>query len=149
MTKINLIEANIKRMFSTCCRTRLATRKPMPNGKTHAQIGAATGAVTYIGMAAHYKREMKLDELGMCAFLGVACAALPDIIEPALSPNHRSVAHSIVILLLVVLFVCWYCGDENGERHEFAKIATAAAAAGYATHLVADACTPKGLPLWS
>jgi membrane-bound metal-dependent hydrolase YbcI (DUF457 family) len=120
----------------------------MPNAISHAQIGAAAGAATYVGMSARFKREMSPAEMGVCCSIGLAFAALPDIMEPALTPNHRSIAHSVVVLLLLIAFLFWYCHDEDGTRDQFKKMVVASAAVGYLTHLVADGVTPKGLPIF-
>src|ERR1039457_5903832 len=106
----------------------------MPNAIVHAQVGAVAGAATYLGMSAHSKREIRPEEMGACCLIGLAFASLPDIIEPALTPNHRSVAHSVMALLLLIAFVVWYCRDENGTRDQFRKMIVASAAAGYLTH---------------
>jgi membrane-bound metal-dependent hydrolase YbcI (DUF457 family) len=120
----------------------------MPNAKVHAQIGAAAGAATYAAMSFHYERKMDLLEAGFCALTGMAFAALPDLIELALTPNHRSTAHSVVILLLLLALIISFCRDEDGKREEFVKMVVASAGAGYVTHLFADGCTPKGLPIF-
>jgi len=119
----------------------------MPNAKAHAGIGMAAGAFTYLGACAYYKRDVDIFELGGSALLGIAFAALPDILEPALNPNHRSTAHSVLILILAIVFLVWFCSDKNSERQEFVKIAAAVAGIGYVTHLISDSCTPKGLPI--
>lgn len=121
----------------------------MPNAIVHARIGGAAGAATYLGMSARFRRDLNPVEMAACCSIGVAFAALPDVIEPALTPNHRSIAHSVVILLLLVAFVFWYCHDKDNERDQFRKIVVASAAAGYLTHLVADSGTPKGLPIFT
>jgi membrane-bound metal-dependent hydrolase YbcI (DUF457 family) len=121
----------------------------MPNAKAHAQIGAVAGAVTYVVMSHHYERKMDVLEAGFCALIGMASAALPDLIEPALTPNHRGTAHSVVILFLLLALIILFCQDEEGKREEFVKMVVASAGAGYLTHLIADSCTPKGLPIFS
>ena len=113
----------------------------MPNAIAHAQIGAVAGAATYLAMSARLKREMSPIEMGACCSIGLAFAAIPDIIEPALTPNHRSIAHSVVVLLILIAFLFWYC-------HQFKKMVVASAAVGYLTHLVADSGSPKGLPIF-
>ena len=120
----------------------------MPNAKAHAQIGALAGVATYSAMSAHYDRKREVGEAGLCALAAIAFAAVPDLLEPAVSPHHRGTAHSVVVLLFLLVFIVWFCRDESSKREQFLKILVASAGAGYLTHLIADGCTPKGLPLF-
>ena len=77
--------------------------------------------------------------------LGQHGGALPDVIEPALSPRHRSTAHSWATLGLLAsggVFVL-----QHETMHPWLKVGLLAAGAGYAMHLISDAETPMGLPL--
>jgi inner membrane protein len=84
--------------------------------------------------------------------LAIASAAigsrLPDLLEPPKGGYHRKFFHSIIFLILVLLFFIY----------TYAKILTANpgnevafglffAAAGYASHLIRDAFTPARIPL--
>jgi membrane-bound metal-dependent hydrolase YbcI (DUF457 family) len=70
-----------------------------------------------------------------------------DMLEPALSPDHRNVAHSFVAGSTLLSFARHRCGVDNCDWEEFQKILWAAATTGYLSHLLADASTPRGLPL--
>jgi len=74
----------------------------MPNRKTHQLIGAVAG--TALGLHRVHCRNVRIapearDEFGDAvqvfgtALLGAAFAGLPDVLEPATSPRHRSHAH--------------------------------------------------------
>jgi membrane-bound metal-dependent hydrolase YbcI (DUF457 family) len=103
-------------------------------------------------------------------------SSLPDILEPAHHPNHRSTFHSKGFLALVALFawpaleakrreqlglaaacmsqeaLCVLAEHKEYWRqqaawHQFLAGLWGGGAPGYTSHLLADAQTPKGLPL--
>lgn len=119
----------------------------MANAAQHATIGALTGGGTYLLMCNRHNRNQELGEFLLCVLVGILSAALPDIIEPAESPQHRQLAHSIGVGGLLTRFALAQCGDRNDRWDDFHKILVAVAVAGYISHLAADGCTPKGLPL--
>lgn len=65
----------------------------MPDGKTHALVGAGSGAV-YSGYRAKDQDQDWWVEVIGGAIGGYVGGKLPDWIEPAVSPWHRSTAHS-------------------------------------------------------
>src|SRR5271170_4014702 len=73
---------------------RLMEAITMANLKEHGWLGAGTGVLTYILMCRYYDRPFDFGEMLACAAVSTATAMVPDILEPALSPNHRNVAHS-------------------------------------------------------
>jgi len=110
----------------------------------------------------------------VCSLSGMGGGVMPDILEPAVSPNHRSVAHSLVAAgglvvaakasyhvkcleraaaceqraaLLVVGSQEW--GKERRSAAAWRVIAASALGfvAGYASHLVLDGATPRSLPV--
>ncbi len=150
----------------------------MANGQTHQRVGAWVGGGAALLYAATDSRANALVETLAGALGGWHGAMLPDILEPATSPNHRKVAHSVLTALGLTL------GSAN-HHHRLAELRELAAdladrayrvrptnaitafvlevaallvqaavgyivglAAGYASHLVLDAGTPKGLPLF-
>lgn len=69
----------------------------------------------------------------------------PDIIEPATNPNHRGFFHSIAMLRLLA-----YARDKTWQAQNLVEeqkhlISTLLDA--YASHLLSDSTTQKGLPL--
>jgi len=84
-----------------------------------------------------------------CAAVGTVTALVPDVIEPALTPNHRGLAHSVATGSALLRLAYELSCAENQAWEEFQKILFASAAAGYVSHLVADGCTPQRLPLWT
>jgi membrane-bound metal-dependent hydrolase YbcI (DUF457 family) len=119
----------------------------MANAKEHAVIAVIAGGSTYLGLCSYYKRQPSLGEFLVCAGLAPVAGAAPDLLEPAIHPHHRQLAHSFTVGGALAKFAIEKCGNGNCEWEEFSKIAMACGAAGYLSHLVADACTPRCLPL--
>jgi len=149
----------------------------MPNREVHRLIGMVASAI---------QMEPHLDGFGSIGQVGLASGALlggyyastlPDVIEPASSPRHRSSAHSIALLALLV-HACkdhipswiavsraaawdagvrrlsasrcspeWYSAGLDEFLNGFAAGALLGAGTGYTSHLIADSFTPAGLPL--
>ncbi|WP_462272817.1 metal-dependent hydrolase [Methanohalophilus sp.] len=71
-------------------------------------------------------------------------AILPDIIEPAKSPSHRSFFHSFTMLIIAGLFSYHLLtGTESANMSMIGFLGI-----GYVSHLVLDSTTPKSLPLY-
>src|SRR5688500_11916920 len=71
----------------------------MPNRSTHLLIGAAVGITAYCVYQSYRRGEqptVQFDVVEGLAWttIGAAVACLPDILEPATSPNHRGTCHS-------------------------------------------------------
>jgi membrane-bound metal-dependent hydrolase YbcI (DUF457 family) len=146
----------------------------MPDRRTHSQVGAIVGA----GAALYHARAESgagawMEVLGG-AIGGMCGGRLPDVLEPATSPQHRDVAHSLLALIGVASLTTEagrrYCRAraaecaqrqldpmlDRGSRLSLAlaeavwKLLAGALAglqAGYVSHLVLDGHTPHGLPL--
>src|SRR5262245_28585818 len=117
----------------------------MPNAKTHVLVAAGVGVAGYSLYCAFYQRKFDFGEAlvaaGVCVLGGIA----PDGLEPALSPCHRSVGHSIgagVVSASTVARTWNTSGTGSGPDFLLMFLAL-----GYLTHLVLDAGTPRGLPL--
>jgi len=140
----------------------------MPNKKTHVMIGSVTGPL----MAGVYAyREQKLEHIiayGLGGLIGGNLGGrIADVVDAPTSPNHRSIAHSLIGNLLI------YFGDKPtiafrscltwletkaDEYEKAAKMLWAfccrllagiliGVAAGHGIHLIADFVTKKSLPL--
>ncbi len=73
------------------------------------------------------------------------CATLPDIFEPATSPDHRKFYHSKKVLKFLFSYIIPYslvAGAFIDVRYYWIFFG----AVGYELHLLADFATPKGLP---
>lgn len=119
----------------------------MPNLKQHLAIGAVAGAGTYLAMCHYYERKPCWGEALTCVGVGLVGGALPDALEPAVHPNHRAICHSLALGTGMTKIALAKCSRANGVWDEFDKILVAVAVVSYLSHLVADGCTPKGLPI--
>jgi len=134
----------------------------MPSRGTHAALGAAAGAGYAFARADKGCLAHIIAETIGGAFVGRASGVLPDVLEPATSPRHRSTAHSLLALIGAVV------GDRRLRRlsNDLGRSASLArdpwealllrflrgglhgATPGYMSHLLADATTPAGLPVF-
>lgn len=96
-------------------------------------------------------KEQKSGTTTVKPFVGGAAAAifttLPDVLEPATSPNHRAFLHSVAFagMVGVALRQLWrWAPETDGER--FLKGAAQVCAGAYLIHLALDMTTKKSLP---
>lgn len=139
----------------------------MPNRRTHKNAGIAVGAITATVCSYKLPSHLRAAEIAGGAFGGFIGGILPDIIEPATSPNHRGMAHSYLAgigggTLLVSRMTSWQESVRNRPfiefndpvlmaleelfRH-FVAGTIAGFATGYLSHLALDSQTPRDLPL--
>ncbi len=119
----------------------------MASGKQHFCYGAATGAVVnaaiqLIRMERDPSLRFDWGELGCSALMGGVVAGLPDLIEPAVTPNHRGIFHSAVCGAMVLYAAH---GAHTAGWSEEGRTAARVAAWAYVSHLFADALTPKSI----
>jgi membrane-bound metal-dependent hydrolase YbcI (DUF457 family) len=84
----------------------------------------------------------------LSAAVAVFAANLPDLIEPATSSHHRQFFHSALFGCLVVsagVKVYQWQPEEDWEK--LLRHVLLAGCGAYLIHVVADACTPRGLPV--
>ena len=149
----------------------------MSDGKTHKKIAMASGGVAaFLATDEKEPWKLVAETLGG-VLGGLVGGKLPDIIEPAVHSWHRNVAHSVTVGTAVIGAAAksvqsWHAScrakaDAWAQRRldtnltpadrAFALLAELAwriaagipigAAAGYISHLVLDAGTPRGIPL--
>lgn len=70
---------------------------------------------------------------------------MPDLLEPANDPDHRSFFHSKIAALGLASLVTKT--NESEQNNDGVKLLANIASAGYLSHLLLDNTTPKGLPL--
>lgn len=119
----------------------------MPNFKQHLMISAVASGVTYFAMCRYYGRPANFGEFLTCEGAGVFSGAAPDLIEPAINPNHRALGHSVTLGAGLAKIAVDKCDRENSDWRQFSKILVAVIVVCYLAHLIADGLTPKGLPL--
>lgn len=117
----------------------------MANAKTHVAVAAGVGIAGYVLWCTYYQRKFDFGEAllaaGACVLGGIA----PDGLEPALSPWHRSLGHSVSAGAVSAGVIAHnWSASETGPGSTFSLLFFAL---GYFTHLVLDAGTPRGLPL--
>jgi hypothetical protein len=149
----------------------------MANGNTHRIIGTFSGLGFSVYKAKDQQGLPFLLESVGGSFGGYLGGRAPDIFEPPIHPNHRSTAHGFLpVLTIGYLGADWltqwqkklrdtaqhYSTLSEQATTEFEKIWFALLAmvlrffcgvlagmyAGYGSHIVLDAMTPKGLPLY-
>ena len=119
----------------------------MASKGTHIVVGIGAGLLSY-GIYKRLKQEdWTLEGALGSAAAGAALACLPDVIEPALSPNHRGLAHSFA--LLGMLLATLKHVSDTPDLPPGLKVAISVAIGAYSSHLGVDAFSPKGLPLLS
>jgi hypothetical protein len=147
----------------------------MPNRDEHYRIAAMTGpSFTFLKAASQGRQVSATEALG--SFVSSAITSrLPDALEPATHPNHRSTFHSVAFLGVLALLALpkveaaslehlrlaeecrkkaassfWPQQREEWLRqarwHELCAGFWGGLIPGYASHLLADSRTPKGLP---
>jgi len=77
--------------------------------------------------------------------LGGFAGALPDLIEPATSPNHRSCFHSVALLAILAHGNQKIWESQNLTEHQ--KLAISLFSAAFGSHLLSDSGSAKGIPL--
>lgn len=117
----------------------------MPNVKTHLFVGAMTGAAVNIHLQLKRMEQpgaKKFDwgEFLICSVAAGAAALLPDLLEPATTPNHRKFFHSITMAAIVTYAIT---GDHTKRLSARDVLLLTVVGMGYLSHLAADATTPK------
>tara|TARA_R110002049_G_scaffold20717_2_gene75867 strand:- start:4542 stop:4922 length:381 start_codon:yes stop_codon:yes gene_type:complete len=120
------------------------------NKKTHA-VGAGF-AMAIAAYCEARERELPAEEAAGNAIAsgGVAaiCGSLPDLLEPAVHPNHRQFFHSVVFAAALIeggRRIYRWQPEENWQR--LVRNLTLIAGGAYLVHLAMDASTAKSLPM--
>lgn len=118
----------------------------MSNGPTHQLTAAAlVGAVCI--HAERDKQNMSARPI-VGAVLAAKFTKLPDVLEPAIHPNHRQFFHSVAFAsLLGMAGYKIYKWNPDNLFDEAIRFALMVAIGAYGIHLLLDASTPKSLPL--
>lgn len=121
----------------------------MPCAKEHLVAGLAVGAVMngviqWLEWLDDPAKRFDWGELFLCTAAGGAAALLPDILEPADSPNHRKFFHSITAAGLVVYAMSGR--HTEGCSKPVLKLLTILGM-GYLSHLALDCTTPRAIDL--
>lgn len=117
----------------------------MPNAKTHMLVGAGVGLTA--ALLDNNKHPVSHNVV-VASAVGAFMGRLPDILEPALHPNHRQFFHGMTVLTLLstgLLKAYHWSPEEPFEK--FLRGLMLIGGGAYLSHLICDASTPKGLPL--
>lgn len=113
----------------------------MPNREEHKFLSATVGLVTTVRI----KKDLNLANLSGAFIVSTIAGILPDILEPATSPNHRSFFHSLLLAGIVI-----YGREKLYDKLQLTpqmRYWCNLFLICYGVHLVADCFTPKGLPI--
>jgi len=118
----------------------------MPNAATHQAF--STASVFFGLLYQDRKKDQQTAVPVIGAGLAYATARLPDILEPATSPNHRQFFHSLAFAGFLGLTARQiYEWKPEEEWQKWLRLALLAAIASYGVHLALDFCTKRSLPL--
>jgi len=115
------------------------------NNEEHMLLGGLLGFGGYLFYRLINQEPVNLLEAILSSIGGAFVGILPDILEPAINPNHRSLFHSVALLLMLVNGNSTIWQNENLTKDQKAAISLLSAA--YGSHLATDGMTKKGLPL--
>ncbi len=122
----------------------------MPGKKIHMAAAAGIGVITFFALDDEPSENINQKITDGIAILAssVYGGRLPDIIEPASSPNHRAFFHSWATLAGVCcLMHHFYKWSPTDPKQKTLRKALIAMCTGYSSHLLLDSRTPKSLPL--
>jgi len=118
----------------------------MANCAEHVTIGFIAGVGTYLGLRLLTKTTASFGEAVLAGLISAGGAAAPDLIEPAVHPNHRSFAHSLLAggSIAKGLHSLHRPSVQLAPEERFVAFFLGV---GYLSHLFLDGRTPRGLPL--
>jgi inner membrane protein len=125
--------------------SRILDGEAIMNAADHRLFSVFVLGVT--GIAQCRKPEEVLPRVTVLSIGGYCGATLPDVIEPATSPNHRQFFHSL-LFAAALGYGLYRLYDFEPETLLGETLRTLALIAGsaYLVHLALDATTPRSLP---
>jgi len=117
----------------------------MANLRTHFAVGGLVGLGSYLLWKKLHQEPASLSGTLLSVLGGCLIASLPDQFEPANSPGHRALFHSLVAGGILEEVARKKLRDpllNPGEKQLWLIFALS-----YGSHLFLDALTPSGLPL--
>lgn len=115
----------------------------MPSRVTHEFAGSITGMAVAASIP-----SASVISVGASYFIGKGAGCIPDLLEPATSPNHRRVFHSWIAL--AAMGYGWkkaYDWEPKSDLDKFIRYVALVGGAAVISHLALDSFTPKSLPL--
>jgi inner membrane protein len=118
----------------------------MSNGLEH-QIAAAA-VVGSVCMWTETDPQKRISKSLSGAVLAAGCTKLPDVLEPAVHPNHRQFFHGVAFAgLLGTAVYKLYRWEPEHSSEKLLRFSLLVGTSAYLIHLLLDAGTPKSLPL--
>lgn len=117
----------------------------MADAKTHALIAGVAGVGAYALHCRRNSQQVRFFDALVSGLVAVVGGLAPDLIEPARHPNHRSLFHSLACGAGLVYGARQVQLDDRTP--DTMKLIIILLIVGYVSHLLADALTPKGLPV--
>jgi inner membrane protein len=118
----------------------------MADAKTHALIAGVAGVAAYAVYCHRNALEVRFLDAVVSGWVAVVGGLAPDLIEPANNPNHRSLFHSLAAGAALIQGTNQV--QANDRIPDNAKLIMFLLVVGYVSHLLVDAITPKGLPVF-
>ena len=117
----------------------------MSNLKEHVIVGGLAGAAAYLWFKQQRNEQPTAAGVIASAIVGLGTSMIPDILEPATNTNHRELFHSLGVSAILTSGMDNFMKKQDVTDEQ--KIVALSAFAGYASHLVLDAFTSRGLPV--
>jgi len=120
----------------------------MSNRNPHLLVGCLSGVGLYLLSNQKNTEEKSFGELACVGGASAIGGIMPDLLEPATNPNHRTFFHSVAFGILLGYGV--KKGHDLIKNKEWGKLVLliiTAFSVGYFSHLLLDGMTPKGLPI--
>lgn len=116
------------------------------NGKAHAAI-SGIGVAGILICLQHSNPQARLPHPLLGGVVAALTASLPDVLEPATSPNHRQFGHSVVFAAgLSVALREVYDWVPDTPFGQFVRDVLLSAGLAYLIHIGADATTARSIP---
>jgi membrane-bound metal-dependent hydrolase YbcI (DUF457 family) len=117
----------------------------MAGAKTHALIASVAGVAAYAVYCRRNAQEVRFLDAVVSGLVAVVGGLVPDLIEPANNPNHRSLFHSLAAGTALIHGTNQV--QTNDRIPDATKLIMVLLVVGFFSHLLVDAFTPKGLPV--
>lgn len=126
----------------------------MANFKTHRNVGVMVGLI--MGLvdfieSCDFEKNIEFNKLIKClsigALGGLIGPIIPDILEPAHHPNHRSLAHGFLTGGLICHYLIKNFNTKIKVGKEIERLFLVSTEVAYISHLILDAGTKKSLPI--
>lgn len=120
-------------------------KKGMPNRNTHLTISALSGLGISLLVAYIKNEKISFGEVAASTFGGILGGLIPDKIDLPVHPNHRSIGHGAIPVGFGIYKTIEVTKGDG--LPSWLRYALYGFIAGYATHLLTDATTPKSIPI--